>query len=52
MEKAGHPEVPLLPLLLAWAKYRLMRFAASLRPAHDAAGIAALIARDGNPPGG
>jgi hypothetical protein len=52
MPKAVHPDVPLPTLLLAWAKYRLARFMAALRPAHSAAGIMALIAREGHPPGG
>jgi len=52
MPKAVHPDVPLPTLLLAWAKYRLARFMAGLRPAHSAAGIMALIAREGHPPGG
>ncbi|SEF80320.1 hypothetical protein SAMN04488115_10286 [Bosea lathyri] len=51
MQKANQ-DAPLLPLLLAWARYRLARFMISLRPAHSAAGIAVLVAKDGNPPGG
>lgn len=52
MRPAKQPEPAILSLLLIWASHRLARFIASLKPAHDASRIAALVACDGNPPGG
>jgi len=45
-------QAPLLPLILAYLRYKLAQFAASLRPHHRASDIAALTSRDSAPPGG
>ncbi|CAN7181978.1 hypothetical protein LJR090_000530 [Bosea sp. LjRoot90] len=52
MHTADRSQAPLLPLVLAYLRHQLALFAASLKPRHRAADIAALMLRDSAPPGG
>lgn len=54
MQPADHSQALLTPLLLgllAWARYKLVRLLASLKPQHRAAAIAAQVAADNHPTG-
>jgi len=52
VQNADRSQIPLLALVLAYLRHRLALSAASLKPRHRAADIAALTCRDSAPPGG